>query len=568
MAILNFSIVNIGQSGDIPTLIYFKTNDSVETVTTKGYLNKFVAQGNSLSQYNMALVSTLESDVQSLQLYSVKHVSPNWSLEEYNGNPFSYIELINALGDSITLQPPASSFTDMTYTFPISLPSTSGFVLSSTTDGVMSWISNGSGGGGVTGAANVGTGSGLFYQNSAGLLEFYSLEAAAGVTLSLDDNVLVGFDPTASFDGTTNPAITGNYLFTGAFNVTTAQSFNIEVTSGDVGIISDSGEMIIGSGGGGTFVICGSTGTLTLEASADIQMEASTVLNLISNAGYATLQATGGDATLQSTTGAANLTGFTSSTISAPTINLTSTSPINASYYANGSAAFVSGQLVSVPAGPSVARVNVQVFLTTAIYTASANLVYAMIECVGSGGGGGGAAAGLTSISSGGGGSAGSYSRSFLSAATITTSQTVTVPTGGAGGAIGSTGTAGAATTFGSLVTTVGGLGGTAGTVTSGTFVAVGGASATVGGTIAQFKVVGGPGGSGWGTFTGLFGLAGEGGTSYFGGGSQAPISNSAGIAATVWGAGGSGGSVVSSATGSTGGGGASGYCIVTEYIA
>src|SRR5262249_50757615 len=76
----------------------------------------------------------------------------------------------------------------------------------------------------------------------------------------------------------------------------------------------------------------------------------------------------------------------------------------------------------------AIASVTFQSFTTSAnsTYTPNANLLFALVECVGQGGGGGGAAASATGSSSGGGGGAGSYSRVRLTAAQIGASQAVT----------------------------------------------------------------------------------------------------------------------------------------------
>jgi len=44
MSILNFQLGQVGEEGIEPRFIFFNTNDTVATVTTAGYLNKFVEQ--------------------------------------------------------------------------------------------------------------------------------------------------------------------------------------------------------------------------------------------------------------------------------------------------------------------------------------------------------------------------------------------------------------------------------------------------------------------------------------------------------------------------------------------
>lgn len=58
MAILNFQIQTIGQSGNLPAIIYINTNNTIAEITTAGYLNPLVAQGNALTEQMIALVGT------------------------------------------------------------------------------------------------------------------------------------------------------------------------------------------------------------------------------------------------------------------------------------------------------------------------------------------------------------------------------------------------------------------------------------------------------------------------------------------------------------------------------
>lgn len=83
MAILNFQINNIGESGQIPKFIYLDTNDNLPIVTSPGYLNQFVAQGNAVSDSDMALVSlrpTPSSRNITTRLFTVHFDSGDWNL--------------------------------------------------------------------------------------------------------------------------------------------------------------------------------------------------------------------------------------------------------------------------------------------------------------------------------------------------------------------------------------------------------------------------------------------------------------------------------------------------------
>lgn len=217
--------------------------------------------------------------------------------------------------------------------------------------------------------------------------------------------------------------------------------------------------------------------------------------------------------------------------------------------------------LTAVP----INKIVIQKFSTpgTFTYTPSAGLVSADFECLGAGAGGGGianASAGATQ--SAGGGGAGSYSRIIATAATIGSSQTVTVGSGGAGGNSGPTGgTVGGDSSVGSICIGKGGGGGGGGTA------AVGGAGGVAGtGTVTT---VGNAGGSGT-SYSVITAVApqGVGASSIFGG---APgmtfITGAAGLAATGFGSGGNGGSVYNASGGVSGGNGSGGLVIITEFI-
>src|SRR5258706_1428854 len=72
--------------------------------------------------------------------------------------------------------------------------------------------------------------------------------------------------------------------------------------------------------------------------------------------------------------------------------------------------------------------VTTQYFTTSAnsTYTPNANLLFAVVECIGQGGGGGGSTSSATGVSSGGGGGGGSSVRVRLTAAQIGASQATT----------------------------------------------------------------------------------------------------------------------------------------------
>ncbi len=200
---------------------------------------------------------------------------------------------------------------------------------------------------------------------------------------------------------------------------------------------------------------------------------------------------------------------------------------------------------------PATGSVTLQVFNTSAnsTYTPNANLLFAVVECVGQGGGGGGAAASATGGSSGGGGGAGSYSRVRLTAAQIGASQAVTNTAAANGGATGNNaGTAGNDTSLDSAGTA--GAGGVVGT--------------------GDFTVVGNAGGRGFSaSITTADGPSGAGASGPWGGGAQgvdAAASAVNGIAGAGCGSGGSGGESEGSASTAAGGAGAAGCVLVTEF--
>lgn len=212
--------------------------------------------------------------------------------------------------------------------------------------------------------------------------------------------------------------------------------------------------------------------------------------------------------------------------------------------------------------------VTAQYFVTSAngTYTPNANLLFAIVECVGQGGGGGGAAASSTGVSSGGGGGAGSYSRVRLTAAQIGGSQAVTNTAAANAGLINNNpGVIGNDTSLGALCIGKGGNpGGGAATTAAGT-AGAGGVAGT-----GDLTIVGMSGTRGEGaTITTALSPSGAGGNGPWGGGAPGVLGAATavtGVAGTACGGGGSGGQSEGSATGAAGGQGGNGCIIVTEY--
>lgn len=210
-----------------------------------------------------------------------------------------------------------------------------------------------------------------------------------------------------------------------------------------------------------------------------------------------------------------------------------------------------------------VKTVKQQVFASGGTYTPATGMLYAQVEVLGGGGGGGGATG---TGAQGGGGGAGSYSRSIVSAATMGSSQTVTVGAAGVAGiSSGGTGGTGGASSVGSIVTANGGLGGAGSSSESLVAGGAGGAAGT--GTVA---IAGATGGQASGIpNSGHTPTGGNGANSIYGGGGPAAAGDLglAGLSATGKGAGGGGGWVANGGAGAqTGGAGTIGIVIITEY--
>jgi len=83
--ILNAYFNNIGETGQVPQIIYINTNDSYAEVTTVGYLNSLIKkQQLPISQEYIALVTTKTSpaakDTQTT-FFMITFFAGNWSLE-------------------------------------------------------------------------------------------------------------------------------------------------------------------------------------------------------------------------------------------------------------------------------------------------------------------------------------------------------------------------------------------------------------------------------------------------------------------------------------------------------
>jgi hypothetical protein len=229
-----------------------------------------------------------------------------------------------------------------------------------------------------------------------------------------------------------------------------------------------------------------------------------------------------------------------------------------------------SGPNISSNNLPVINKIDTQIFTSSGTYTPCTGLQYADVEAVGAGGGSGGSASTTaTQIAQGGGGGGGGYTRKLFPAATIGTSQPVTVGSGGSAGSAGANaGGAGGASTFGSLLMANGGGGGTGGlaaTVTAGTFTAGGNGGSASGGSI---NIPGGFGGQVILPPILGYAIGGAGGASFM----ATPVSGSAGTGAgpgttgNVYGGGAGGAASNQSAAAQAGAVGGAGGVFITEY--
>lgn len=191
-----------------------------------------------------------------------------------------------------------------------------------------------------------------------------------------------------------------------------------------------------------------------------------------------------------------------------------------------------------------------------ATWTKPSGLKYIEVEVQAPGGGGGGPANGsAASPTVAGGGGSGSYGKKIIAAASLGSTETVTIGAAGTGAANGpATGGTGGTVSFGTHVSCTGGAGGGSNT---------GGAGGTA--SSADINVNGGSGNLGFVSGTSAYG--GSGANSILGpGGTNTALGNSAGQTPGGYGGGGSGGCDADNSAQYGGAAGAPGIVIVTEY--
>lgn len=217
----------------------------------------------------------------------------------------------------------------------------------------------------------------------------------------------------------------------------------------------------------------------------------------------------------------------------------------------------------------------IQTFTATGTYNPSANMLYSLVEVIGSGGAGGGPSTSGTanSVASGGGGGAGGYAKATLSATQIGPSVAVTIGAAGTGSA-GAAGGNGASCSFGTFLSATGGQGGSADVASAATAVSTSGGAGGAGSlddpTVPGFTATGGAGGFGFAIndASATAGGGGAGGNSVYDGcGAGLGGTNSAGNNGSSFGAGGGGGALTVTSSSVAGGNGSSGAVIVTEFL-
>lgn len=243
----------------------------------------------------------------------------------------------------------------------------------------------------------------------------------------------------------------------------------------------------------------------------------------------------------------------------------------------NGSSILGSGDL-SISGGGGASATKVTVYTSgSGTFTKDANTLFAQIYVTGGGGGGGGCDSDGTSASGSGGGGGGGTAIKLFSSAQLGSTASYAVGSGGtAGTANGGTGGTGGNSTFtpsgtGGVLTGAGGSGGVGtGSAYGNTYGAFSGGSGG-GGTGGDVDHVGVDGATGFGYGSSPAMMGGNGGSSFWGGGGNAPTANTqtaiAGVSATTEGAGGSGAINSNSTTGVTGGAGKAGQIVIVEYL-
>jgi hypothetical protein len=234
----------------------------------------------------------------------------------------------------------------------------------------------------------------------------------------------------------------------------------------------------------------------------------------------------------------------------------------------------VDAALTAVEASLNALEVSGYRYLATQVFTATGSFTkgsYSGIRAVrvhvqgGGGQCGGTAASGVSQSVEGGGGGGGGYSESFILAAALAASETVTVGSGGSAGAAGAPGAIGGTSSFGAFLSASGGNGGVAGSASGGNAVVDGGQ----GGSGASGNIINLTGGTGAaGLVIGGVAMRGNaGGTSRYGTGTATGATDTNGQVGNNYGGGGGGTRSGSSQAARVGAAGAPGLVIVEVFV-
>lgn len=232
-------------------------------------------------------------------------------------------------------------------------------------------------------------------------------------------------------------------------------------------------------------------------------------------------------------------------------------------------AADATGKVIATttPSGGSTASSTQRVYTASTTWSKPTGLRYIVVEVQGAGGGSGGC---TTQFAVAGGAGAGGYSRETIAAASLASSESVTVGTGGTRGSdVGGNGTAGNLSSFGSFLT------GNGGAASNGCTSANSGSAGGAGGTATggDLNIPGGAGARGLtpGSSASVAYSSGYGGSSQLGTGAPPAVAVGAtpveGITGAIYGGGASGASNGTGSGDNFGGTGADGVVIVTEYF-
>ncbi len=205
----------------------------------------------------------------------------------------------------------------------------------------------------------------------------------------------------------------------------------------------------------------------------------------------------------------------------------------------------------------------------TVDWTKPAGLKFVVVEVIGGGGAGGGRAATAGGqYTAGNGGSGGVYSRSKVPAASLGSTEVVTVGAGATAGT--GNGPNGGNSSFGAHCVANGGIGGTRLAATSNSTGRFGtGTTSVITSSVGDVIVPGGPGlgFQAWPPSVNTnVAKGGSGGDSFYGAGGRDTVANSTGIAGIGYGGGGSGAVGSESLAAGNGGNGSHGLVVIWEY--